>query len=71
MPVDYVFCHYPQITVNETVKKRLCNGAFCTIAKPPATYRVYDEDGSFLCIAEVKKSENKNIIKVVKSFYGN
>jgi len=71
IPTDYVFSHYPALTVNETVKKRLCNGAFCTIVKPLGTYRVYDGNGDFLCIAEVRKGENKNIIKVVKAFYGN
>ncbi len=71
VPVDYVFSHYPKIIVNETVKKRLCNGAFCTVTNPPATYRVYGGDGEFLCVAEVKAGEDKNVIKVVKSFYGN
>ena len=71
VPTDYVFSHYPEIVANETVKKRLCNGAFCTIAKPEGIYRVYDSGGEFLCIAEVKHGETKNIIKVVKAFYGN
>ncbi len=64
-PVDSVFGEYPRLDINDNIKKKLCNGAPCSVNKAEGTYRVYDSFGAFLCIAEVKA----NNIKSIKTFY--
>ena len=71
MPVDSVFSDYPMLKISDEVKKRVCNGATGFLKADKGTYRVYDKDGVFLCIATVFDSEekSKNPIKLTKAFF--
>ena len=69
MPIDSVFENYEAMYIDDNVKKRLCNGALCYVRADVGTYRIYDKDGVFLCIAEVREEDNKKLIKSVKTFY--
>lgn len=70
IPVDSVFGNYRAITVNDTVRHRLTNGARAYIRADAGTYRVYDDRGEFLCIGEVFKNDvGKTNIKLVKAFF--
>ena len=71
MSIDSVFEEYGRLTINDSVKKRVCNGAIGYVAAAPGTYRVYDNDGNFLCVAEVReqKENEKNTIKSIKAFF--
>ncbi|MBE7030893.1 MAG: tRNA pseudouridine(55) synthase TruB, partial [Ruminococcaceae bacterium] len=53
VPVDELFAAYPAFTANEEIATRLGNGAPSTVHVPKGNYRVYDENGAFLCVAEV------------------
>lgn len=69
MPIDSVFENYEAMYIDDNVKKRLCNGALCYVKADVGTYRIYDKDGVFLCVAEVREEDNKKLIKSVKTFY--
>lgn len=68
-PIDSVFGEYQRLDINDNIKKKLCNGAPCYIDKAEGIYRVYDRNGVFLCIAEVKTDGARNNIKSIKTFY--
>ena len=69
MPVDSVFSHYPAMHINDNIKKRLINGALCFVKSTEGTYRIYDKENNFLCVAEVKNNDGKNQLKSIKTFY--
>lgn len=69
MSIDSVFEHYPSLHIDDNVKKRLCNGARCFVNASEGTYRVYDKENNFLCVASVTPDQGKNLIKSVKTFY--
>ena len=70
MTIDSVFDNYEKMVISDPVKKRVCNGATGYVSALPGTYRVYDNDGTFLCIGEVKSNAgSKNTIKSVKAFF--
>lgn len=66
--VDRVFMHYDAITVNDTVEKRLLNGAYSRVNYAFGTYRIYNPNGFFVGIAEVFQGEKGNVIKLIKGF---
>jgi len=68
-PVESVFTDYPELKLNDKLKKLFCNGVKCTVGFKEGTYRVYDKDGVFLAVAEVLNTDGKNILKSVKTFY--
>lgn len=71
IPIDAVFEEYPKLTVSGAVRKKVCNGAAAAVPASVGTYRVYDDDGKFLCIAEVRENaqNGKNTIKMTKAFF--
>ena len=69
MPIDEVFMDYPIFCINDSLKKKLCNGAPCFVNLDEGTYRVYDNDGIFLCIAKAEGDHAKKQLKLVKTFY--
>ena len=69
MPVDSVFSAYPEVCIDDNLKKRLCNGAVCYVKYEIGTYRVYDKEKTFLCLAEVKEKDGKRQLKSLKTFY--
>lgn len=68
-PVDSVFMHYPELVINDRIKKLFCNGVKCHISAKEGTYRVYDKEGQFLSVAEIIKIDEKTILKSIKTFY--
>ncbi len=69
MPVDSVFLNYPEMYIDDNIKKRLCNGALCYVKNNEGTYRIYDKEKNFLCLAQVKEQDGRNILKSLKTFY--
>ncbi|MGN0107124.1 MAG: tRNA pseudouridine(55) synthase TruB [Hominilimicola sp.] len=66
IPVDRMFEEYPQITLNPKQVKSVTNGMAMTykgIEGQP--YRVYDENGIFLCISKITDGR----LKLEKSFW--
>ena len=70
MSIDSVF-DYPKLVISEQLKKRVCNGAPGYVSAKEGTYRVYDSENTFLCIAKVFPGSEgkKNTIKLEKAFY--
>ena len=74
MSIDSVFESYPAIYLDDEQTFRITNGAPSGVKADEGTYRAYDKDGNFLCIAEVKREMSKNgnkryVIKLVKAFF--
>lgn len=74
MSIDSVFDTYPKLTLDDEQTKRITNGAPSGVKAEVGTYRAYDKNGNFLCIAEVKREISKNgnkrnVIKLVKAFF--
>ncbi len=69
MPVDSVFSDYSPMYIDDNIKKRLVNGALCYVKAEVGTYRIYDRENTFLCVAEVKNQGDKKLLKSVKTFY--
>ncbi len=66
MGVDEVF-DYPRLTVSHRDRKRVVNGARIdgVSAEDGRMYRLYDENGEFLCISKCEKGT----LKLVKAFW--
>lgn len=64
--VDEIFADLPQIYLNEKQTKSVTNGVQMTWrnAEEGENFRVYGNDGKFLCISEIKDGR----LKTVKSF---
>ena len=74
MSIDSVFEEYPKLILDEKQTKRITNGAKSGVKADAGTYRAYDKDGNFLCIAEVKREISKNgtmrnVLGLVKAFF--
>ena len=69
MPVDSVFLNYPEMHIDDNLKKRITNGALCFVKCSEGTYRIYDKENNFLCLAEVKEENGKKNLKSIKTFY--
>ena len=65
---DFVFKSLPSFNADFDTKKRLLNGAKTTVSAPVGRYRVYDENGVFLCVACVSKYNGRNVITSEKLF---
>ena len=65
---DKIFLNYPSYTADEEIKTRLINGAVSTVNLDKGQYRVYDETGLFLCVADVFYYNGRNVIKSKKLF---
>lgn len=66
--VDRLFMQYPELRVNDIVKKRLLNGAYSIVKDPIGTYRIYDTEGCFVGVAEIIVGNKGNVIRMVKGF---
>ena len=54
IPIDKIFEKYPEIILNEKQKKSVTNGVRMTYkGRENQSYRVYDENKSFLCISKI------------------
>lgn len=74
MSIDSVFESYPAIYLDDEQAFRITNGAPSGVKANVGTYRAYDKDGNFLCVADVKREMSKNgnmrnVIKLVKAFF--
>lgn len=74
MSIDSVFESYPEICLDDEQTFRITNGAPSGVKAEVGTYRAYDKNGNFLCIAEVKREISKNgnkrnVLKLVKAFF--
>lgn len=74
MSIDSVFEDYPAIYLDDEQTKRITNGAPSGVKADEGTYRAYDKDGNFLCIADVKRELSKNgnmrnVLRLVKAFF--
>lgn len=65
---DFVFASLPSFNADFDTKKRLVNGAKTTVSAPVGRYRVYDENGAFICVANVSKYNGRNVIVSEKLF---
>lgn len=70
IPVDSMFSAYPCLTIDAADAKKARNGAeIATHAPLGQVFRVYDEGGVFLMIAEVVSRRGKQYLKTIKSFF--
>ncbi len=69
--VDSVFSGFESMTINEKIMKKVCNGAVAFVNAECKTYRLYDKEGNFLGIADVKENADggKNMLKMTKAFF--
>ena len=65
---DFVFNSLPSFVADWETKKRLMNGAKTTVSKNVGRYRVYDENGIFICVGNVAKHNGRNVITSEKLF---
>ena len=67
IPVDRMFGEYPKIMLNPKQVKSVTNGMAMTYRRGAEgqTYRVYDENGKFLCISKITDGR----LKLEKSFW--
>lgn len=65
LPVDTLFSAYPEISVNDSLEKKLRCGNIINISAGDGTYRVYSESREFLLLGEV----NGGKLKTIKSFF--
>lgn len=64
--VDEMFMEYPKITLNEKQVNSVTNGVMMTYhGDEGQIYRVYDDDGNFLCISKITDGK----LKLEKSFW--
>lgn len=70
IPVDSMFTEYPELTLNADGVKRCRNGALVPFnAQIGQTYRVYDENRTFLMLAVGICQGKRVFLKTVKSFF--
>lgn len=66
IPVDRMFAQYPKIVLNPKQIRSVTNGVAMTYrGEEGQSYRVYDENGSFLCVSEIVGGR----LKLKKSFW--
>lgn len=65
LPVDTLFSAYPELSVTDSLEKKLRCGSIVNISADSGTYRVYSESGEFLLLGEV----NDGKLKTIKSFF--
>ena len=59
LPLDSIFSEYDKIKLTDFLAKKVKNGVKIRYkdAKNGKNYRIYDENGAFLCISECKNGE--------------
>ena len=67
-PIDMVFSEYKSLTLSDRAAFKMCNGT--QVMSPPGavegeTYRVYDKNGRFLTVSQVKNGR----LNILKTFY--
>ncbi len=69
--IDSVFSGFESMTVDANVMKKVCNGAVAFVNAECKIYRLYDKQGNFLGIADVKENADggKNMLKMTKAFF--
>ena len=66
MGVDSYFSHYPPLTVDTAIEKKIRNGMTCVLPDTlENTYRVYSQNGSFLAVSRLEQGK----LLTVKSFF--
>lgn len=65
IPVDKLFDHCPECTVNDFQEKRLRCGTLVDVELPHGEYRVYSKTGEFLLLGIV----NNRVLTTVKNFF--
>lgn len=67
IPIDKIFDGYPAVTLNEKQVKSITNGVAMTYRAgiEGETYRIYDNEGNFLCISKMIEGR----LKLQKSFW--
>ena len=67
-PTDSIFQHYPSLTLtSEKTEKRVrCGNPFTMSDTPDGTYRVYGQNGDFLCLSRAEGGT----LTSVKNFFG-
>jgi len=68
LPTDSIFTQYPALQLKSAKQeKRVRNGnAFTDESVPDGTYRVYGQDGTFLCLSQAKDGT----LTSIKNFFG-
>lgn len=61
---------YPKFTLTKKQEYLVKNGVAAYCEGDEGKYRVYSEEGNFLCISEIKTIEGEKCLKLIKSFYG-
>ena len=60
IPVDRMFDEYPEILLNQKQVRSITNGIAMTYSGNEGLYRVYDENGRFLCIGRIRDGKLKS-----------
>ena len=68
LPTDSIFAQYPALQLKSAKQeKRVRNGnAFTDESVPDGAYRVYGQDGTFLCLSQAKEGT----LTSIKNFFG-
>ncbi len=69
IPLEKLF-DYPVFNLSEKQEYLVKNGVSAYCEGEDGLYRVFSQDGKFLCISEIKEIEGKKCLKLVKSFFG-
>lgn len=65
IPTDAVFADLPKIHLDGKRTAQILNGMFLNVNFADGQYRVYGNEGDFLCVGNVENG----ILKIVKNFY--
>ena len=67
MPVDILFAQHPALTVRSPgqEKRVRCGNPVTLAGTPDGTYRVYGQNGDFLCLSQSRGGE----LKSLKNFF--
>ena len=65
IPTDAVFADLPEIHLDGKRTAQILNGMFLNVNFADGQYRVYGNEGDFLCVGNVENG----ILKIVKNFY--
>ncbi len=69
MPVDTLFMHLPKIILTPYQETRVKNGAVIYLEVPSGEYRLYAENGDFLCVSRTINEGERAALKMVIGFY--
>ena len=68
LPMDQLFAEYPAFHLNAPRQERACRNGCPVPVKDlePGTYRVYGQDGEFLCLSQYRDGQ----LRAIKNFFG-